>query len=46
VAIANAKYFADVQVKDIKTAADGRVDFRMLLTLNKSGSAAPAAGRL
>jgi hypothetical protein len=45
-AIANAKYFADVQVKDIKTAADGRVDFRMLLTLNKSGSAAPAAGRL
>ncbi|GIW43001.1 MAG: hypothetical protein KatS3mg077_0283 [Candidatus Binatia bacterium] len=37
-AIANGKYFADVQVKDIKTAPDGRVDFRIILTLNKSGS--------
>ncbi|GBD25717.1 hypothetical protein HRbin30_01041 [bacterium HR30] len=42
-AIANGKYFADVQVKDIKTAPDGRVDFRIILTLNKGGL--PAAGR-
>ncbi|MCX8071514.1 MAG: pilus assembly protein PilM [Candidatus Binatia bacterium] len=42
-AIANGKYFADVQVKDIKTAPDGRVDFRMILTLNKAGS--PASSR-
>ncbi len=42
-AIANGKYFADVQVKDIKTAPDGRVDFRIILTLNKAGL--PGAGR-
>lgn len=42
-AIANGKYFADVQVKDIKTAPDGRVDFRIILTLNKAG--APMVGR-
>lgn len=34
-AVAKSKYFADVQVRDIKTAPDGRVDFRMILTLTK-----------
>jgi general secretion pathway protein L len=46
-AIANGKYFADVQVKDIKSGPDGRVDFRMILTLNKAGAPVPSrpAGR-
>lgn len=34
-AIAGSKYFAEVQVKDIKTGPDGRVDFRIVLALNK-----------
>lgn len=42
-AIARVKYFADVQVKDIKSGPDGRVDFRMVLALNKGGT--PAMGR-
>jgi len=41
----NTHYFADVQVKDVKTAQDGKVDFRLALTLNKYGSdTSPAAG--
>jgi len=35
-AISNTKYFADVQVRDIKSAADGRVDFRLVLSLSKT----------
>ena len=38
----NTRYFGDVQVKDVKAAQDGRVDFRILLSLSKDGgSAAP-----
>ncbi len=45
-AIAGSRYFADVQVKDIKSAPDGRVDFRMILVLNRGGIPAPLpAGR-
>jgi general secretion pathway protein L len=38
----NARYFGDVQVKDVKTAADGKVDFRLILLLSKEGGSAPA----
>jgi hypothetical protein len=44
-AIANSKYFADVQVKDIKTGQDGRVDFRVILSLSKKPTEKTAAGR-
>ncbi len=38
----NTHYFADVQVKDVKAAADGKgVDFRIILSLSKEGGAAP-----
>ena len=39
----NTHYFADVQVKDVKSAADGRVDFRLVLTLGKEGGTTGAA---
>ena len=32
----NTHYFGDVQVKDVKTATDGKVDFRLVLALGKS----------
>ena len=35
----NTHFFGDVQVKDVKAAPDGRVDFRILLSLSKDGSA-------
>jgi general secretion pathway protein L len=36
----NTHYFADVQVKDVKTAPDGKgVDFRIVLSLSKEGGA-------
>jgi general secretion pathway protein L len=38
----NTHYFGDVQVKDVKSTPDGKVDFRLVLTLSKEG--APAAG--
>jgi len=39
----NTHAFGDVQVKDVKTAPDGKVDFRLLLALNKEGGS--PAGR-
>jgi type II secretory pathway component PulL len=38
----NTHYFGDVQVKEVKNAPDGKVDFRLVLALNKDvgGSAA------
>ncbi len=40
--VADAHYFGDVQVKDVKSNAEGKVEFRMLLTLSKdAGGAAP-----
>ena len=33
----NAHYFADVQVKDVKSGQDGRVDFRLVLALDRKG---------
>jgi len=33
----NTHYFGDVQVKDVKTATDGKVDFRIVLALSKGG---------
>jgi hypothetical protein len=33
----NTHYFGDVQVKDVKTATDGKVDFRLVLALSKAG---------
>lgn len=38
----NAHFFSDVQVKDVKTAPDGKVDFRLILTLNKETGSVPA----
>lgn len=38
----NTHYFSDVQVKDVKSAPDGKVDFRLILSLNKEGGSAPA----
>ncbi len=42
----NTHYFGDVQVKEVKSSADGKVDFRLILALNKdagaSGSGAAA----
>ena len=35
----NTHYFGDVQVKDVKSTPDGKVDFRLVLTLSKEGSA-------
>jgi general secretion pathway protein L len=37
----NTHYFGDVQVKDVKSMPDGKVDFRLVLALNKEG---PAGG--
>jgi general secretion pathway protein L len=38
----NTHYFADVQVKDVKAAADGKgVDFRLTVALNKEGGGTP-----
>jgi general secretion pathway protein L len=39
----NTHYFADVQVKDVKAGHDGKVDFRLALSLSKEGGAAAAA---
>lgn len=39
----NTHYFADVQVKDVKSAPDGKVDFRLVLTLGKEGSGTGSA---
>jgi general secretion pathway protein L len=40
--VADAHYFGDVQVKDVKSSPEGKVEFRMLLTLSKdAGGAAP-----
>jgi len=36
----NTHYFGDVQVKEVKAAQDGKVDFRLVLTLNKDAAAA------
>ncbi len=36
----NAHYFGDVQVKDVKSTPDGKVDFRLIFSLNKEGAAA------
>lgn len=35
----NTHYFADVQVKDVKSLPDGKVDFRLVLALSKEGAA-------
>jgi general secretion pathway protein L len=35
----NTHYFGDVQVKDVKTAADGKVDFRLVLSLTGASPA-------
>ena len=35
----NTHFFGDVQVKDVKSTPDGKVDFRLVLTLNKEGGA-------
>jgi hypothetical protein len=35
----NTHYFGDVQVKEVKTAPDGKVDFRLVLALNKDAGA-------
>jgi len=49
--ITNTHAFADVQVKDVKAAPDGKgIDFRLVIALNKEGASpgaegAPAAGR-
>jgi len=39
--LVNTQYFGEVQVKDIKSAPDGSVDFRIILGLNKDGATAP-----
>jgi general secretion pathway protein L len=39
----NTHYFGDVQVKDVKSMPDGKVDFRLVLTLSKEGGAAQGA---
>jgi len=36
----NTHYFADVQVKDVKSAPDGKVDFRLVLSLSREGAGA------
>jgi general secretion pathway protein L len=42
----NTHYFGDVQVKEVKNAPDGKVDFRLVLALNKDvGGSAGAATR-
>jgi general secretion pathway protein L len=38
----NTHAFADVQVKDVKTAPDGKVDFRLVLSLGKDATAGSA----
>jgi type II secretory pathway component PulL len=41
--VVNTHYFADVQVKDVKAAPEGKgVDFRLVLALNKDGAGASA----
>jgi len=40
----NTHYFADVQVKDVKAAPDGKVDFRLTLALSKEGGSSSAPG--
>jgi hypothetical protein len=39
----NTHYFGDVQVKEVKAAQDGKVDFRLVLALNKEVGASGAA---
>ena len=39
----NTHYFGDVQVKEVKTAQDGKVDFRLVLALNKDAAAGGSA---
>ncbi len=39
----NTHYFGDVQVKEVKAAQDGKVDFRLVLSLNKEVGAGGAA---
>jgi general secretion pathway protein L len=39
-ALANTRYFSEVQVKNIKSGQDGRVDFQLVLVLSKEGLAA------
>jgi general secretion pathway protein L len=41
----NTHYFADVQVKDVKSAPDGKVDFRLQLALNKEGGGSAGVPR-
>jgi general secretion pathway protein L len=41
----NTHYFGDVQVKDVKSMPDGKVDFRLVLTLSKDGGAAQGTQR-
>ncbi|HVM98411.1 MAG TPA: type II secretion system protein GspL [Candidatus Acidoferrales bacterium] len=44
-AIANTHYFADVQVKNIKSGNDGKVDFQLVLSLNKDAAGPAPTGR-
>jgi general secretion pathway protein L len=39
----NTHYFGDVQVKEVKTAQDGKVDFRLVLALNKDSATGGSA---
>ena len=39
----NTHYFGDVQVKDVKSTPDGKVDFRLVLALSKEGGSAAGA---
>jgi len=41
--LASTHYFADVQVKDVKTAPDGKADFRLVLSFSKEGGGPAAA---
>ncbi len=41
----NTHYFGDVQVKDVKSTPDGKVDFRLVLALSKEGGAAQGPQR-
>lgn len=38
--VGDTHYFGDVQVKDVKSSPDGKVDFRLILTLSKEGAGA------
>jgi hypothetical protein len=39
----NTHFFGDVQVKEMKSAPDGKVDFRLVLALNKEASGSGGA---